>query len=137
MGTNTIQGYEADPDQVQARVAAALADIRAGIDNLTDPLDRYTALSKQQVLAVAVLRALEPEIIAERGVELHRMAADLAYEDVAAATLLGSPQRVAQIIAAARKRRNLPRRTRQRSVHSSLHSKRSVRTCPGGVNPGR
>lgn len=103
MGTNTIQGYEADPDEVAALTADLLAEVIEGIDDLTDPLDRYTALSKQQVLQVAVRRALESAIVRQRGVELSRMADQGAtYDAIANVTGLGTKGRVSQLVALTR-----------------------------------
>lgn len=100
MGTNTIQGYEADPAEVQAIAAELLAEVTEGIEDLTDPLDRYVALCKQQVLQAAVRRALESAIVRERGVELRRMANQNAtYEQIAEITGLGTKGRVSQLIA--------------------------------------
>lgn len=100
MGTNTIQGYEADTAEVEALTADLLADVLAGIGDLTDPLDRYIALSKQQVLQAAVRRALESAIVRQRGVELRGMANQGAtYDQIADITGLGTKGRVNQLIA--------------------------------------
>lgn len=102
MGTNTIQGYEADPAEVEALAAAALAEIMESIDDLADPMHRYAALSKQQVLQVALRRALESAIVRERGVELRRLADEgkgMTYEQIASVTGLGTKGRVNQLIA--------------------------------------
>lgn len=122
MGTNTIQGYEADPVEVDALAAAALAEIMEGIEDIVDPLARYTALCAEQVRQVAVRRVVESAIVRERGVELRRIADDMArdgqgdnvYDRIAHTTGLGTKARVSQIIAP-----------------------KGANPCVDGVSPGR
>lgn len=103
MGTNMIQGYEANSADVEALAANLLAGVMESIEDLPDPLHRYVALCKQQVLQVAARRALESAIVRERGVELRRIAEQGAtYDQIAEAVGLGGKQRVSQLIAHAK-----------------------------------
>lgn len=100
MGTNTIQGYEAEAAEVNLLAQQILADITEGLAEVTDPLERYSRLCADQTLHDAVRRAVVAGILRMRGGELRRMADQGAtYGQIANATGLGTKGRVNQIIA--------------------------------------
>lgn len=89
-----INGYEAEPSDVQALVEGLLADLA----DETDPLVRYTLLTSEQALYAKFIG----EIVRLRGLELLAMSETASYEQVAEMTGLGNKQRVGQLIKGAR-----------------------------------
>lgn len=85
MSSKTTLGYEADPTDVEAIVSVILADLD---EATSDPLERYSRLSAEQVLHEAVGGCLERErerILARlnAGDGTGRRGGRMSYEDIA------------------------------------------------------
>ena len=85
-------GYEAEPGEVQALLDNLCGEILAE----SDPLVRYTMLTKEQALFDALVSAIKRK----RGDALAEMVdAGATQESLTSSTGLGTRQRVAQLIA--------------------------------------
>lgn len=90
--SDQIQGYEADPSDVQALLAALLDDIQ----DEPDPAIRYVMLTKELVLHQALVSRLADE--RARAVAAMHKPGGMSYQQIANALQLGTRGRAQQLV---------------------------------------
>lgn len=92
MTDQTTQGYEADPDDVQALLDVVLADVA----DEPDPAIRYVMLTKSLVLHQALVGRIADE--RARAVAAMHTPGGMSYSQITEALGLGSRSRAQQLV---------------------------------------
>jgi len=90
--TDQIQGYEADPEEVQALLDVVLADIAPE----PDPAIRYVMLTKELVAYQALVSRIADE--RARAVAAIHKPGGMSYAEIAKALQLGTRARAQQLV---------------------------------------